>query len=172
MNGNLVEAPKKLSVDNQQDWDEHLPAVLYAYTTKAHSVLKVSPYEYLYGISPPSARQDPLQLLGRAMGMERLTKLTDRHIQIDDYNVLQQEYDNKDMIKRKHLLPGTKVVCVRHDKFSKLDTHFKPEVFTVVASFSNRTCQLADQFGQLLKRRVNISSLRQMNTIIICLGGV
>ena len=57
-------------MDKLTYWDEHLDAVLYAYRTKAHTVLKVSPSEVMYGIAPLSVRQDPLQMLGRSMGME------------------------------------------------------------------------------------------------------
>lgn len=119
MNGNISKALKKLSIDNPTDWDEHLLAVLYAYKTKAHYVLKMSPYESMFGISPPSSRQDPLQLLGRALDMERLTELNDRNVQIEEYNVLNEEYDYKQVVKRKTYAPGTKVVRVRHNKFSK-----------------------------------------------------
>ncbi|GAA5797899.1 hypothetical protein HPULCUR_003295 [Helicostylum pulchrum] len=140
MNGNISKALKKLSIDNPTDWDEHLLAVLYAYKTKAHYVLKMSPYESMFGISPPSSRQDPLQLLGRALDMERLTELNDRNVQIEEYNVLNEEYDYKQVVKRKTYAPGTKVVRVRH----------------------NNTCQLADAVGRLLKRLVNLSSLRQI----------
>ncbi|KAI8332330.1 hypothetical protein BD560DRAFT_341247 [Blakeslea trispora] len=107
---------------------------------------------------------DPLQLLGRALGMERLVALNDRNVQIDDYNVLKDEYDAKPIVRRKYFEPGTMVVRVRHNKFSKLDTHFKPQVFRVVSSFANGTCQLADQMGRLLKRRVNVHSLRKIHS--------
>lgn len=163
LNGTISKALKKLAIDNPSDWYEHLNAVLYAYRTKAHSVLKMSSYECMFGMSPPSSRQDPLQLLGRALGMERLTELNDCNIQIDDYNALNDEYDERQLIKRKTYAPGTQVVRVRHNKFSKMDSHYKPEVFTVVSSFNNGTCQLADSVGRLLKRRVNVGSLRQIH---------
>lgn len=124
----------------------------------------------MFGISPPSVRQDPLQLFGRALGMERLVELNDRNIQIDDYNTL-EEYDYKQMVKQKFCAPGTKVVRVRHNKFSKMDSHYKPEVFMVVASFNNGTCQLADFVGRHLKRRVNLSSLRQIHQKGSLVGG-
>lgn len=75
MNLHIVKAIKKLCIDNPNDWDEYLDAVLYAYRTKAHSVLKVSSYEFMFSISPLSVHQDPIELLGRAMGMERLNEL-------------------------------------------------------------------------------------------------
>lgn len=164
MNSNIVSAIKKLSMNNPTDWDEHLDAVLYSYRTKAHSVLKVSPFEVMFGISPLSVRQDPLQLLGRAMGMERLNQINDRNIQIDDYNGLNNEYDFKPIVKKKYFAPGTQVIRVRHNKFSKMDSTFKPEVFNVVACFNNGTVQLSDRVGRLLKRRVNIGSVRQIHT--------
>lgn len=152
-----------MTIDNPLDWDDHIDAVLYAYRTKVHSVLKMSPYEFVFGLSPMSVRQDPLQMFGRALEMERLSKQTDMHIQIEDYNTLNQtEYDIKPVYRKKYFAPGTKVVRVRHNKFSKLDSTYKPEVFTVISSFANGTCQLADQVGRLLKRRVNVSSLRQI----------
>lgn len=162
-NGTLTKALKKLSMDNPTNWDEHIDAVLYAYRTKAHSILKVSPYEFLYGIAPRSVRQDPLQMFGRSLGFERLAKLNDRNIQVEDYNVLNQiEYDYKHLHRNKTFEPGSKVVRVRHNKFSKMDSNYKPEVFTVIASYPNGTCQLADQVGRLLKRKINVSSLRQI----------
>ncbi|KAI8063443.1 uncharacterized protein B0P05DRAFT_476862 [Gilbertella persicaria] len=102
-------------------------------------------------------------MMGRAMGMERLTEISDRNNQIQDYNAMKGEYDLQPRFRRKFFPPGTKVIRVRHNKFSKMDTNFKPEVFTVTASFNNGTCQLADGVGRLLKRRVNISSLRQIH---------
>ncbi|OBZ81681.1 Transposon Tf2-6 polyprotein, partial [Choanephora cucurbitarum] len=110
MNGTIVKALKKLSISNPLDWDEHIDAVLYAYRTEAHSVLKVSPYEYMYGIAPNSSRMNPLQLLGRALGMERLVALNDRNVQIDYYNVLKDEYDAKPIVRRKYFESGTMVV--------------------------------------------------------------
>ncbi|KAI8335681.1 hypothetical protein BD560DRAFT_340264 [Blakeslea trispora] len=101
----------------------------------------------MFGVAPLSARQDPLQLLGRAMGMERLTALYDQNIQTEDYSTLNAEYDMQPRMRRRFFKPGTQVIRVRHNKFSKMDTTFKPEVFTVVASFNNGTCQLADQAG-------------------------
>lgn len=148
-------------MEQPNDWDDHLDAVLYAIRTKVHSILRVSPYEFLFGLSPPSVRQDPLQMMGHALGFERLAKISDQNIQVEDYNVL-NEYDLKVIKRRKWFAPGTHVVRVRHNKFSKMDSVYKPEVFTVVASFANGTCQLADQAGRLLKRRVNVGSLREI----------
>ncbi|KAI8636921.1 hypothetical protein BD408DRAFT_319451, partial [Parasitella parasitica] len=89
---------------------------------------------------------------GRALGMERLVALQDRNTHIEDYNVL-NEYQEKQLIRRKRFAPGTKVVRLRHNKFSKMDSNYKPEICNVVASFNNGTCQLQDKVGCPLKRR-------------------
>ncbi|KAG0754276.1 hypothetical protein G6F62_009856 [Rhizopus arrhizus] len=162
-NRTLLKAVKKLAMDNPKNWDEHIDAVLYAYRTKVHSILNMSPYEFLFGLTPRSVRQDPLQMFGRTLGFERLNKLSDINNQIDDYNVLnEREYDLKLLPPAKTYEPGTKVVRVRHNKYSKMNISFKSEVFTVVSSFPNGTCQLADKVGRLLKRRINVGSLRQI----------
>ncbi|KAI7863291.1 uncharacterized protein EV154DRAFT_398362, partial [Mucor mucedo] len=93
---------------------------------------------------------------GRLLGFERLNKLQDRNLQTKDFNALtpalvvmtrDEEYVDKSFPV------GTEVMRVRLNKFSKLDTNFHPEVFTVVSSFDNGTCQLADGKDRLLKRR-------------------
>ncbi|KAL7321092.1 hypothetical protein PS15m_000906 [Mucor circinelloides] len=107
-------------------------------------------------MSPPSARQDPIQQLGRgALGMDRLVELQDRNAQIEDFNALNNEYPLKPVVRqRKYFSPGAKVVRLRHNKYTKMDTNYKPEIFTVVASSNNGTCRLQDKAGRLLKRRV------------------
>jgi len=152
-------------MENPKDWDQNIDAVFYALRTKVHSTLGISPYEFLFGLSPPSIRQNPLQAMGRKLGFERLVEISERNIQIEDYNVLHNtmEYDVKPRKSRKQFSPGSHVVRVRHNKFSKMDSTYKPEVFTVIASFANGTCQLADQAGRILKRRVNIGSLRKIH---------
>ncbi|KAI8877709.1 hypothetical protein K501DRAFT_142978, partial [Backusella circina FSU 941] len=48
--------------------------------------------------------------------------------------------------------PSTKVVRVRHHKYNKLDNNYQPEEFTVIAGYPNRTYQLVNSKGRLLKR--------------------
>ena len=38
----------KLINNSQNDWDEHLPAVLFAYRTSVHKATKLSPFEMMY----------------------------------------------------------------------------------------------------------------------------
>ncbi|KAI7892336.1 uncharacterized protein EV154DRAFT_419012 [Mucor mucedo] len=119
-------------------------------------------------MSPRSIRSDPLQELSRSLAFERLVKLGDRNIQVDDFNILTPLETTRDSeFKQKRYEVGSFVVRVEHNRFSKLNIiyyvfyhNYKPEVFKVIACFDNGTCQLADANGRLLKRRINISSLR------------
>jgi hypothetical protein len=157
LNGTIILAVKKLSLNDKERWDQHLPAVLYAYRTKAHSTVDISPYELLYGQHPRAYRQDILQKVGQMLGYERLVKLVDRNVQKEE-EVL--DYPMQPELEQSQFIHGTKVIRVRHKKRSKLDSKFEPEVFTVISGFGNGAYQLMDQSGRILKRRVNKSSLR------------
>jgi hypothetical protein len=74
-NDRSVKVLKKLSIKNPKGWDERLLSVLYAYRTKTHCILKVSPFEFLYSVSFPSIRQNPFQMPVRAMDMEILAQI-------------------------------------------------------------------------------------------------
>lgn len=71
-NGTLMKALKKLAVNFRRNWDEYLPAVVYAYRTRAHSTIGISPFELLYGTSPSTHEKDLLLQLRRRPGHERL----------------------------------------------------------------------------------------------------
>ncbi|KAI8326891.1 hypothetical protein BD560DRAFT_306147, partial [Blakeslea trispora] len=58
--------------------DDHLSAVLYTNQTKAHNIVKLSLYEIMFGLPPPSIMQDPLQMLGRSLGFEWLANVLDK----------------------------------------------------------------------------------------------
>ncbi|SAL97786.1 hypothetical protein, partial, partial [Absidia glauca] len=72
INGVITSGLKKLAFDNPGDWDSYLPGVLFAYRTKAHSYLNISPFELLYGQAPNTPDPNILDTLGRINGWERL----------------------------------------------------------------------------------------------------
>src|SRR5271167_4399459 len=51
-NGTLCNALAKLSQHYQEDWDNYIPQVLFAYRIRTHDGLKASPYEAIYGQKP------------------------------------------------------------------------------------------------------------------------
>lgn len=157
MNGTLLASIRKLSWKDPHNWDHHLNAVLYAYRTKAHETVKISPYELLYGQPPRSFRQDILQQYGEVLGFERLYKLVDRNLNHEDFT----DYVDKPIVNLDMFEPGTKVIKVRQRGAGKLATKYEPEIYTVIGAFNNGTYQLLDPRGRPLKRRVNHSSLRR-----------
>jgi hypothetical protein len=50
-NGTLCTALAKLASHHQEDWDQFIPVVLYAYRIRKHTDMKHSPYEAMYGQS-------------------------------------------------------------------------------------------------------------------------
>lgn len=139
-------------MDSQKNnWDELLPTVLYAYRTKAHAALGISPYELLYGLSPVSHRPDILQQLGEKLASERLYFMQNRQI-TDELKLRQVDLEPH---QGKRIPVGTKVIRLNHIKKNKLDKNYKPKIFTVLASFKNNLYLLADPRGIRLKRAVN-----------------
>jgi hypothetical protein len=51
-NGTLCNALAKLSQQYQEDWDNYIQQVLFAYRIRTHDGLKSSPYEAVYGQKP------------------------------------------------------------------------------------------------------------------------
>ena len=47
-NQTLQTALMKMVNDDQNDWDEHLPAVLFAYRTSQQRAIKMTPFEVMY----------------------------------------------------------------------------------------------------------------------------
>ncbi|CEP10491.1 hypothetical protein, partial, partial [Parasitella parasitica] len=158
LNGTLGKAIKKLALENPLEWDNHVDAVLYAYRTKAHAVVNVSPFELLYGQQPRAISQDILQDLGRSLGFERLVKLEHRNFEQED-----KEYEEVRVLEDNMFEPGTRVVRVRNKKRGKLDSNYDPEVFTVIAGFGDGSYQLMDNQGRVLKRRLNRSNLKRFH---------
>ena len=67
-------------VDNEADWEQHLPLVLYAYRTAAHSSTGVSPYMLMFGRHPQSTSFDTSSAFDPASYQSRLrAKMTELH---------------------------------------------------------------------------------------------
>ncbi|KAI8367120.1 hypothetical protein BD560DRAFT_331702 [Blakeslea trispora] len=159
LNGTIAQSLKKLSIQHPSVWDLHLPGILYAYRTKAHGIIKISPFELLYGQPPRAPRQDALQVYGQSLAYDRTYKLMDKNLReddINDYPFFDNEFEPNSFNKSE---VGNLVLRKRHKKTNKLSTKFEPEIFTVVANNYNGSYQLADGSGKLLKRSVNGSSL-------------
>jgi hypothetical protein len=75
LNQTLINILKKLTEENQSNWDTLLPCVGLAYRTRIHTVTKYSPYELMFGrkmnglenFVTEIAEQDQLQIYKRAI---------------------------------------------------------------------------------------------------------
>ena len=48
LNQTLQMSLLKVVNDTQSDWDDHLPAILFAYHTSVQKAIKVTPFEVMY----------------------------------------------------------------------------------------------------------------------------
>lgn len=135
LNGTLVKALKKLCISDPLNWDFYLPSVLYSYRTKAHETVHMSPYKLLFGLAPRTFCQNLLQQLDKKLGFERLVSLTDQNSFYEDH----KEYPTQTTYESTLFPIGSKVIRLRKKRTNKLQTTFKPEVFTVVAAYKNNT---------------------------------
>lgn len=164
LNGVIMSSLKKLSHEHPTEWDRHVPSVLYSYRTKAHELLGISPFELLYGQPANVPTNDVLLQVGHVLAGARLMDLRDRNMLIEevalDHRVKSwMEYKQRPSLQVR-FPPGTVVLRVRHEGKRKMDSNYLDHQFIVIAGFGNRTYQLADSQGRLLKRHINDDSLR------------
>ncbi|KAG1394856.1 hypothetical protein G6F58_012053 [Rhizopus delemar] len=121
INGVIVKSLKKTAREHNEYWDTLLPTVLYAYRTKAHSILKLSPYEMLFGVEPLGVDKDVLQEYGRKIGFERLSYLQQRNgLQnfMVDYQPQVEAHDQESKIN-----VGDQVLLLKHHRKNVVFTH-------------------------------------------------
>ncbi|KAG1135450.1 hypothetical protein G6F37_012802 [Rhizopus arrhizus] len=160
INGVIVKSLKKIAYEHKEDWDVLLPSVLYAYRTKAHSILKLSPYELLFGVEPFDVDKDVLQQYGRRIGLERLAYLQQRN-GLQNFMV---DYDNENGITQAEntkINVGDKILLLKRNRKNKLDPKYRRKLYTVLVKKANNVLILANDKDIRLKRAVNGSQVRK-----------
>jgi hypothetical protein len=157
-NGTLVKALKKLSMSFPRNWDDHIPAVMFAYRTRCHSTIGVSPFELMYGTTPRAHEGDLLLQLGRRLGNERLYYMQSRE---PEWEVSQAGDGVEDSPRVDKLAVGDKALRVLHKSGGKLAPKFDTAPHLVLACLGNGSYKLATQEGLVLKRAVNGSHLQK-----------
>jgi hypothetical protein len=159
-NGTLVNGIRKLASMNPKDWDTHINTLLYTYRIRAHEAIGISPYELLYGTQPNSHDNDPLYLVGKKMGFERLMSMTDMRNE-----VIMEEKRKVSINKSKEIiwfLSGAVVIKKNEARDDKLSANWLNKTFTVIAAYGNNTYQLVDnENGRPLKRKINGTKLKR-----------
>lgn len=163
-NGTLVNSLRKMSYLKGDSWDSYIPTVLYSYRVRAHELLKISPYELMYGVLPLSVDDDPLLNFARALGFERLLGLPKKRQQAVDV-----EQGSSEPPKPVVGFPsGSTVIKRKMNKSNKMIGNWEDELYLVVAGFKNNTYQLVKKSnGVPLKNRINgIHLKRYINRVI------
>jgi hypothetical protein len=132
--------------------------VLFAYRTRCHSTIGISPFELLYGTSARTHEEDLLLQLGRRLGFERLFYMQSREPEHESSQAMDNEESPHPHDK---LSTGDKVLRVLHKSGGKLAPKFDPSPHLVLACLGNGSYKLATEEGLILKRAVNGSHLRK-----------
>jgi hypothetical protein len=166
INGVIVSSLKKLVNENGSQWDIMLPAVLYAYRTKVHATMKISPYEALFGQVPGLPLDDVLFRFGKLLGYERLVKLWGlRTLMEMDQEKLAEKVATVDEFNQFKV--GDKVLLLAHKKDgrNKLDAKYLPTIYIITRAFRN-SFRLISEEGVVFPKAVNAKSLKKYQTRI------
>ncbi|CAF3349874.1 unnamed protein product [Rotaria sp. Silwood1] len=130
-NSTFVPQISKLQDTQDNNWDEYLQAVVFAYNTGIHKTTKYSPYELLYGRLPRlpiDARPTHFTFHRPSDYFEKLRKTLRIYHQSAKHNIIQQQQMNKHWYDRNRLDPqyqmGDKVLTRIYGLRGKLDPKF------------------------------------------------
>lgn len=138
-NATFVPQIAKLQDVNHDNWDEFLPAVVFAYNTGIHRTTHYSPYELLFGrrarlpIDPPPSNFSFPRPNDYFSHLQRCLKVYSR---LASKNVIHQQHQAKIRYDThrcdSQLVPGDKVLKKIHGTKSKLDPKFSSIPHTVI----------------------------------------
>ncbi|CAF4379641.1 unnamed protein product [Rotaria sp. Silwood2] len=132
---NATFIPQIAELQDIQDnnWDEYLQAVVFAYNTGIHKTTKYSPYELVYGrLSrlPINTRPSHFSFAKPNDYFEQLKRTLRIYHQAARHHIILQQQSNKNMYDRNRLNPqykiGDKVLTRIHGNRGKLDSKFSP----------------------------------------------
>lgn len=133
-NGTLVAQLKKLAFFSPRKWDTHLNAILYSYRTRAHSVLKISPYELMFGIAPQGVKSkvgDYMNELSKKLNEERSYALMNERLNYD------LEFEKNTLISTQKFKVEDFVLRVNRRRKNKLDMNYLKSPYIVIAIYAN-----------------------------------
>jgi hypothetical protein len=161
INGVIVKSLKKTIYGLQQkNWDDYLNSILYAYRTKCHSSLRLSPFELMYGTTPNSMDKDLVHQIGNAYGFSRLQGIMD----LRDVSYF-KSLEGVDLLTSNKFDVGDQVLVLHEpsNQKNKLQPWFKTEIFTIFASYSNDVYRIIGDTGRVYPRRIHANKLRKYN---------
>ena len=132
-NSTFVPQISKLQDSEQNNWDEYLQAVVFAYNTGIHKTTKFSPYELVYGRLPRlpiNLRPHQISLSKPIDYLEQLKKTLRIFHQASHRNIILQQEINKTTYDKNRLDPhykiGDKVLTRIPILRGKLDPRYSP----------------------------------------------
>ena len=164
LNHTLICALRKTAYHDPDNWDEFVPSVTYAYRTKIHKILGLTPYELMFGVPP--RQNDVIQNFGIKLGFERLLEMQDIR---ENANEKLCEAQRKLLEKREYNYDiyecGQKVLLRRSAKdinrTGKMEPKWYENPHQILQIGPHNTYQLRDYQGRILKRYINGDRLKR-----------
>ncbi|CAF1624779.1 unnamed protein product [Rotaria magnacalcarata] len=132
-NATFIPQVSKLQDTQDNNWDEYLQAVVFAYNTGIHKTTKYSPFELLYGRLPRlpiSTRPQYFSFVKPNDYFEQLRKTLRIYHQAAKHHIVLQQQNNKTAYDHNRFDPqykiGDKVLTRIHGNRGKLDPKFSP----------------------------------------------
>ncbi|CAF1187952.1 unnamed protein product [Rotaria sordida] len=132
-NSTFIPQISKLQDTADNNWDEYLQAVVFAYNSGIHKTTKYSPYELLYGRQPRlpiHPRPSHFSFSKPSDYFNQLQKTLRIYHQATKSNIIHQQEMNKNRYDQNRLDPhyniGDKVLTRIYGTHSKLDLKFSP----------------------------------------------
>ncbi|CAF1458242.1 unnamed protein product [Rotaria sordida] len=164
-NATFIPQIAKLQDTQDNNWDEYLQAVVFAYNTGIHKTTKYSPYELIYGRSPRlpiNARPSYFSFSKPNDYFEQLKRTLRIYHQAARHHIILQQQNNKYMYDRNRLDPqykiGDKVLTRMHNSSGKLDSKFSP-IPKVITQVYHPIYEVQDEENHVYSQ-VHVADLR------------
>ena len=167
-NATFVPQISKLQDTESNNWDEYLPAVIFAYNSGIHRTTEFSPYQLLYGRTPRLPIYPPPQHFSFPKPSDyfrQLQKALKHYHQLARSNTLHQQqlmktrYDTNRSDHHYHV--GEIVLTKIHGTRGKLDPKYSPQPKTIVHA-AHPNYVLRDE-ERRLDTKVHVGDIRPIN---------
>ncbi|CAF4618796.1 unnamed protein product [Rotaria magnacalcarata] len=164
-NATFIPQISKLQDTQNNNWDEYLQAVVFAYNTGIHKTTKYSPYELLYGHLPRlpiTIRPAHFSFAKPNDYFEQLKKTLRIYHQAAKEHIVLQQGNSKNVYDNNRLNPqykiGDKVLTRIHGNRGKLDPKFSP-IPKVIIQVNHPTYVVQDEETHV-SSQVHVADLR------------
>ncbi|CAF1423056.1 unnamed protein product [Rotaria sordida] len=168
-NSTFIPQISKLQDTEDNNWDEYLQAVVFAYNSGVHKTTKYSPYELVYGRPPrlPISTRPPYFSFSKPNDyFNQLQKTLRIYHQAAKQNILRQQQDNKYRYDKNrpdpHYKLGDKVLTRIYGLRGKLDPKFSPIPKVIISV--NHPIYIVHDTQTNMTSQVHVGDLRPIYT--------